>query len=183
MLAVRDLILERGYGGASVEAICARAEVSKGSFFHHFKSKEDAAIATLDAFMENMANLGEESGFRNHEDPGERLRAYLDFMGGVLELPNAPRGCLLGALALELSETYPEVRAKATAYFERWSGMIAELIREALGDEEFDRAVELANHLVATMEGALLLAKTRQDPSIVRRSVAHFQQYIDSLKN
>ena len=179
--AIRDLILQRGYGGTSVDAICESAGVSKGSFFHHFRSKEDAANAALDDWVEMMSNASRRSGYEEEPDPLKRVLLYLDWAAGAADVSEGPKGCLLGTLALELSDTHPDVRQKAAAHFERWASGIAALIQAALGDDDPTRAHGLANHFIASIEGSLLLAKAKQDPSIVRANVDHFRRYLQQL--
>ncbi|MCC9603677.1 TetR/AcrR family transcriptional regulator [Stieleria sp. JC731] len=181
MLAVRDLILERGYGGTSVDAICTRAEVSKGSFFHHFKSKEDAACATLDEWMNMMRDRSIKSGYMDQPTAKQKLVGYLNFFATVVESSDSPNGCFLGVLALELSDTHPQVRERAAAYFDAWNESIATLINDAFVNTNATHAKSLADLCIASLEGALLLAKARKDPSIVRDCVHHTRDYIVSL--
>ena len=179
--AVAELILERGYGGTSVDAVCERAGVSKGSFFHHFRTKEEAACATLDSWFAGIQQQVEGSGVLLRKDPATCLLGYLDFFCSMLEQPDAPQGCLLGSLALEVSGTHPDVREKAVQHFESWSESIARLIQSAIGDSDSRRALPLANHLIATLEGALLLAKAKKDRSLIRSSLEHYRNYIQTL--
>ncbi|MCA9773881.1 MAG: helix-turn-helix transcriptional regulator, partial [Myxococcales bacterium] len=48
--AAQELMMEKGYAATSVDQICARAGLTKGSFFHHFRGKEDLAVAAADHF-------------------------------------------------------------------------------------------------------------------------------------
>ncbi|OYP38847.1 TetR/AcrR family transcriptional regulator [Rhodopirellula sp. MGV] len=179
--AVCQLILERGYGGTSVGAICDRASVSKGSFFHHFQSKQDAACSSLDHWMTAVQERARQSGFADQPDPRERLMTYLDFMAALPDSGGAPHGCLLGALALELSETHPDVRDKASGYFQVWSDGVSRLIGDAMPDRDDTFVSSLANHFIASLEGAILLAKARRDPSLIPQCVNHFRGYVESL--
>ncbi|MCA9033835.1 MAG: TetR/AcrR family transcriptional regulator [Planctomycetaceae bacterium] len=177
--AICDLVLERGYGGTSVDAICERANVSKGSFFHHFPSKEAAACETLDHWMTAMVERARASGFMEQASAVDRLLTYLNLMASLLESPTSPKGCLLGTLALELSDTHPQVRERAAHYFEQWSGMLESLIADALAaNDGCPKPRALADYFIASLEGSILLARTRQEPSLVRKSVHHFRDYV-----
>ncbi|MEZ6094608.1 MAG: TetR/AcrR family transcriptional regulator [Pirellulaceae bacterium] len=178
--AVHELVLERGYSGTSVDSICEKAGVSKGSFFHHFKSKEDAACFALDAWMSAMKEMALASEYETKSTPRERLLSYLDFLAGVMESPEAPKGCLLGSLALEVSQTHHQVQSKASNYFRFWAEGIANLIGDALGADSLEESTSLANHLISSLEGAILLAKATGNPPLVRSSILHFKQYIES---
>ncbi len=181
MEATSALFLERGFGGTSVEAICERAELSKGSFFYHFKSKEDATRATLEWFFEASREQLAASGFESKQDPVERLMTYLAGVTRLAAAGTGPQGCLLGALSLELSSTHPEIRTQIDGYFDLWAASLTELIRDALGDRDDQRARSLADHFIATLEGSLLLAGSKQDLSIVESGICHFRDYVAQL--
>ena len=181
LLAIRDLILERGFGGTSVDAICHRAGVSKGSFFHYFKTKEEAAQATLEWFFDSMKAAAQQTGFGEKSDPVDRLMAYLDGAVAMIRSPSVPNGCLLGTLALETSETHPEIRKQVEGYLEEWSGSLTGLLQDALGDDDTQRAASLAEHLLVVFEGGLLLAKAKQNMSSAEASIVHFKHYVQEL--
>src|SRR5271155_4025520 len=79
MDAAYKLIWEHSYGAVTIDAICERAAVKKGSFYYFFDSKSDLAVAAIDAWwVERKAIIDE--AFRPEVAPLERLRGYLDFI-------------------------------------------------------------------------------------------------------
>ena len=178
MAVTRDLLLERGFGGTSVDAICQQAGLSKGSFFHHFKSKEEAASATLQWFFEVTKEAMSSSGYAEKQDAVERLTTYLDGVAVMMRAASGSGGCLLGAMALELSSTHPEIRRQIDSYFGLWADRVAQLLQDALGDDDDERSRSLANHFVASLEGGFLLAGTKQDACVAQASVQHFRTYV-----
>ena len=73
------VIRTKGYAGTSVDDLCHAAGVTKGAFFHHFKSKEEMAVAAAAHFGAMAEGLFSQAAYRTLADPLERLLAYVDF--------------------------------------------------------------------------------------------------------
>jgi TetR/AcrR family transcriptional repressor of nem operon len=77
--AALHVIRAKGYSATRVEDICEAAGLTKGSFFHHFDSKEGLALAAADYWIEGSEALFASAPYRDHADPFDRLLAYVDF--------------------------------------------------------------------------------------------------------
>ena len=77
--AALGTIREKGYSATSVDDLCERAEVTKGAFFHHFKSKEALGAAAADHWSETTAALFASAPYHDPADPLDRILAYIDF--------------------------------------------------------------------------------------------------------
>ncbi len=106
------LMRQRGFSATTVDDICAEAGVTKGGFFHYFKSKDDLATAAVTRFYDMKAKQFADAPFRNLADPLERVFGRLDFAkesaGGTRGLT---KGCLLGMFAQEMSFTNAQFRS------------------------------------------------------------------------
>ena len=104
------VIRTKGYSATRVEDICEAAGLTKGGFFHHFKSKEELAIAAAEHFAAMAEVIFADAPYRNLHDPLDRLLGYVDFRKAILqgELPDYT--CLLGTLVQETYETHPLIR-------------------------------------------------------------------------
>ena len=89
--AAEQLMLSRGFGATSLDRICASVGLSKGCFFHHFKSKEALGKATLDRAVECKQRIFQEAPFRNKRDPLQRVYGYVDF---AIDLSQSPMGVI-----------------------------------------------------------------------------------------
>src|SRR5438477_870953 len=94
--AALAVIRSKGYVATTVDDLCAHAGVTKGAFFHHFRSKEDLAVAAADHWSEMTGNLFAQAPYHDHADPLDRVLGYVDFRKSLLagEIPEFT--CLVG---------------------------------------------------------------------------------------
>src|SRR5215469_7035516 len=79
------VIREKGYVATTVDELCARAGVAKGSFFHHFKDKEALAVAAANYWTETCSAFFATAAYHSHRDPLDRLLGYIAFRRSILE--------------------------------------------------------------------------------------------------
>jgi len=105
------LMLQRGYHALGLQEILAEAGVPKGSFYHHFASKEDFALQVIDAYQRRVHELLEATLTDVRHPPLDRVR---NFFSGVREAYEMEGylGCFLGSLGQELSGTNERFRHK-----------------------------------------------------------------------
>ena len=77
--AALRVIRAKGYSATRIEDICSAAGVTKGSFFHHFNSKEDLALAAVDYWSSTTGELFADAPYHDHADPLDRVLAYGEF--------------------------------------------------------------------------------------------------------
>src|ERR1700692_4007052 len=87
--AALNVIRAKGYAATTVDDICEAAGVTKGAFFHHFKSKEELAVETAKHWGTVTSGLFAAAPYRALPDPLDRVLAYVDFRKAILqgELP------------------------------------------------------------------------------------------------
>src|SRR5215469_11499783 len=104
------LMRQKGYTATTVDDICAAAGVTKGAFFHYFKSKEDIAVAAAKHWSEITGSLFAEAPYHRHADPLDRVLGYIDFRKSLLsgELPEFT--CLAGTMVQETYDSNPAIR-------------------------------------------------------------------------
>jgi len=163
---------QHGYAGAGVAGIAAAAGAPKGSFYNHFRSKADLAVAAADRFV--AGNGGEIL-----EDPFvpralDRIVDQFAFLGSRLEEMGVVRGCLLGNLAADTASDEPTVAAHVERIFAGWSARLEALIQTAQEAGDVDGSVDTtvtADLLVALWEGVALRAKVHGDGAAARRQL------------
>src|SRR5215813_5657828 len=94
--AAMQVIREQGYSATTVDDICRAAGVTKGAFFHHFKSKEDLGVAAAEHFAQMADRLFGAAPYHKLADPLDRFLGYIDLRAMILDGPIPEFTCLLG---------------------------------------------------------------------------------------
>jgi len=183
MDAAQQLMLSKGFSATTVDEICETAKLTKGSFFHYFKSKDELGKELLTRYCaDNRRCMTEWVGA--DPDPLQRVYAYIDSV--IKAGTESPRteGCLLGMFAQELCDLNPEIQATCKQEFAGWAkafgGELAKAKAKYAPKKAFDPQ-ELAEHLIATMEGSMILAKAQQDARVLKNNLQHYKAYVKSL--
>src|ERR1700728_2986464 len=108
--AALHVIRAKGYSATRIEDICEAAGLTKGSFFHHFDSKETLALEAADYWTEGSEALFASAPFRDHADPLHRLLAYVDFRKATHTGDLRVFTCLVGTMVQEVYNTHPALR-------------------------------------------------------------------------
>src|SRR6202789_751447 len=96
--AALHVVRAKGYAASTVDDICAEAGVTKGSFFHHFKSKDDLALSATAHWDAMTEGFFAGASYHQPDDPLARLLGYIDFRSEILRGDLADYTCLLGTL-------------------------------------------------------------------------------------
>ncbi len=182
--AAQDLVLERGFSASGVDQICERAGVTKGAFFHHFKSKDEIGIAALGAWAEFGMAIYAEARKAPANPPLARVHRFFDLMTGIMNDSPSPVTCVVGMMSQELAQANPVLRDVCSGYLGDWSEFARELLEEAKAAKKPQvdfNAADAAWFLNALWQGSMLVAKTRQEPRIVIRNLEQARAFIDSL--
>jgi TetR/AcrR family transcriptional regulator, transcriptional repressor for nem operon len=155
------LMLGRGYHAIGVQEILSEAGVPKGSFYHHFASKEDFALQVIDAYQSRVRDLLEVTLTDRRHPPLDRVR---NFFAGVREAYEAEGylGCFLGALGQELSGTNELFRRKIDHCLATIAAAHAVCLEEARVRGDLPSTCDarlMAELLVNAWEGAALCSR------------------------
>lgn len=182
--AALKVVRTRGYNATRVEDICAEAGVTKGSFFHHFKSKDDLALAAVDHWVEMTSGVFATAPYHAPADPLDRLLAYVDFRKAIIEGDIAAFTCLVGTMTQEVHESHPAIRDACAASILGHAATLEPDIEAAMRERGIEAdwtPASLARHTQAVLQGAFILAKATGDGSVARETVDHLKRYIELL--
>ena len=181
--AARDVIRAKGFCATSVDDLCKAAGVTKGAFFHHFKSKEELGVAAADFWSETTSALFAGAPYHRPDDPLDRLIAYLEFRKELLagDLPDFT--CLVGTMTQEVYDSAPSIREACNASISGHAMTLVDDIRSAMtarGVRGFTPE-SLALHTQAVIQGAFILAKAQGSADIAADSIDHLIRYVRLL--
>ena len=182
--AAFSVIRTKGYTATTVDDLCETAGVAKGSFFHHFKSKEALAVAAADYWSEITGALFAAAPYHNHADPLDRVLGYIDFRKALLTGKVPEYTCLVGTMVQEAYETGPDIRDACGASITGHAAKIAPDIAAAIklyGLKPDWTAESLALHTQAVLQGAFILAKATGSAAVAAASVDHLRRYVELL--
>ena len=182
--AALQVIRTRGYSATTVEDICNAAGVTKGSFFHHFKGKEDLAISAANYWSEMTSGLFEGAPYHAHVDPLDRVMGYIDFRKAILQGTLPEFTCLVGTMVQETFDTAPAIRDACERSISSHAATVAVDIAEAMKVHNIQAdwtAESLALHTQAVLQGAFILAKAKGSAQIAGDSVDHLRRYVEML--
>lgn len=160
------MLLKHGYNDLGIQALLAVTCLPKGSFYHHFKDKEDFALQVLDSYMAQVHAGLDECLSDLTRRPLERIRAFFESTRQSYG-DEGYMGCLIGGLGQELSGISDLFRHKIEGCFSAIATRMADCLEEARqeGDIPSDCDVrEMADLLVNCWEGAALRSRLRRSP-------------------
>ncbi len=179
--AASRLIHVHGYNHTSLDDVLRESGVGKGNFYYHFKSKEELGYAILDQIIASFLERTLEPCFAD-PDRGAlaQIRCFLDRVLEAQRARNCVGGCPLGNLAAELSDVHEGFRARLTSVFAAWRERLTLALRAEQGRGVGDacRPEAVADFLVASLEGAILLTKLTKDITVMEQCVAEMKRYL-----
>jgi TetR/AcrR family transcriptional repressor of nem operon len=188
LATAEPLILNQGFAGTSLDDILKQSGLTKGAFFHHFKGKNDLARAVVERYVANDLAVFETFACEAEAastDPLERAFAFLKLFEDFIErLPKPLGGCLLAAYNYESGQFDDAIRQFITDSFRRWTALYERLFEAVLARYRPARPVsarELADMIVALIEGGFILSRSYNDRNIIARQSRQFRQYLELL--
>lgn len=188
MDAAERLILERGFGGTPIDDILAVAGLTKGAFFHHFETKQDLAHALIDRYV--RLDLGHLTGKMERAealstDPLQQLLVFVGLFREEAEALTRPYpGCLMGSYCYEAGlfdeQITDVIRTTMLTWRERLLAKLEEVAAAYPPRREVDLE-SLADQITVVFEGAYIVSKVLEDPSVVSAQLEHQRTYLELL--
>lgn len=166
------IIHARGFNGSGVQEITAAAGIPKGSFYNYFPTKDAFVVDLLEEYWSALEKSYAPILYDRRAKPFDRICSFFQALSREHEQHQFALGCLIGSLALELSASSPEVRAKLASLLARWAQPLVDCLEEAQASGMLAASTnvqELASVLIEAWEGAALRGKVLQSPEPYRR--------------
>ena len=153
--------LERGYNATGIQDLLVATSVPKGSFYHHFASKEDFALQVIDRYVAEVQLILDQSLGETERSPLARVRLFFERLL-ALYASQGYLGSLLGLLGQELAAVSTAFRRRIEEAFDGVVRRLADSLQEARarGDLPSDAdPVQTATFMLNTWEGAALRSR------------------------
>ena len=181
--AAMRLFRQKGFAATSVDDLCVAAGVTKGAFFHHFRTKEDLGAAATLHWSDTTAAMFAAAGYHAHADPLDRVFAYLDLRRSLLGAEIWAFSCVAGTLAQETHASHPGIRAAAGQAVRGGMDHVRAHLAEALLHHPVPGvdAGTLAQFVQVAVQGGIVLAKALDDPAAAKAAFDHVERYLRLL--
>jgi TetR/AcrR family transcriptional regulator, transcriptional repressor for nem operon len=162
-----EMIRSAGYTATGINQVLEAANVPKGSFYHHFATKDEFVLEVIQRYAAIEQERWERFLDDSNLSPLKKLRRYFKDLIATYGRRGGPiSGCLLGNLSLEIAGQNDEIRKLLAKAFDAWQDALARTIREAIEKQELPKTLkadDVAALLVNNWEGAQARAKTEQN--------------------
>jgi len=186
--AAQRIVLERGFAATSVDAVLAEASVTKGGFFHHFRSKAELGRALVERYAAADERLLDEFmavAEAQSDDPAEQLVAFVrEFEHSVGDVAARQPGCLFVSFIYESQLAGDATTDIISASIRHWRSRLLEKLQSAVAVHPPATAVDLpslADQVFTTFEGAFILTRAMHDPGLLPAQLTHLRQYLQLL--
>jgi TetR/AcrR family transcriptional regulator, transcriptional repressor for nem operon len=180
--AAMRLIHVHGYNAMALDDVLRESGVGKGNFYYHFKSKEDLGHAILDQIVDGFLERTLAPCFADPDGaPLGQIRCFLDRVLEAQRERNCVGGCVIGNLASELSDVHEGFRTRLATLFTAWQARLAAALESARRRGELVRGSDpetMARFVIASLEGAILLAKVSKDIRVMEQCVGELKRYL-----
>ncbi|MCC7463250.1 MAG: TetR/AcrR family transcriptional regulator [Gammaproteobacteria bacterium] len=182
--ATLKLVRLQGWSATSIDQLCREAGVTKGAFFHHFASKEDLGVEAARHWDTLTSSLFASAGYHRHDDPLDRILAYLDFRAALAAGPLESITCFAGTTVQEVFGTSEAIRAACGEVIVDHAAGLAAFFREAIEKyrpRESVTAEGLALYTQTVLQGGFVLAKAQGSTAPLLDGIAHLKRYLRLL--
>jgi TetR/AcrR family transcriptional regulator, transcriptional repressor for nem operon len=190
--AAEPLVTANGFAGTSIDDILKSAGLTKGAFFHHFKSKADLARELIErharhdiALFEQLAAEAE----KKSQDPLERMILFLEGFekyasSHMTPSLDVPPGCMYAAYTYESMQFEPAIRDFIADSLRRWTSIYVRNFEDVL--DRYKPALpvtarQLAEMIVSIIQGGLMLGRAYNDIRMTARQSEQFRNYLALL--
>ena len=180
LVEARQVFKRKGFGATTINDLLDAAGITKGNLYFHFSDKEAVILEVLRREQKSFYR------FLDQVFAGQAPAAGLDnFFRKALEKQSQQGfvgGCLFGNTALETSDTVPIFAGLVQEVFTAWIGKLEQKIASAQVDEQIRTDVsagELAEMVVATIEGGIMQSRLQKSAAPLERSLETLRRVLE----
>jgi TetR/AcrR family transcriptional repressor of nem operon len=188
MDAAQQMVLDVGLSGTSVEKVISEAGVTRGTFFYHFKTKHDLAAALIERYASEDQHHFQDFMEKAEQLARDPLQQLLIFVGLFIEMTEQLEepfpGCLYASYCYQSGAISGDVMAQVARMMHFWRDRLGSKLGEICALYAPRIPVEhhqVADHVLATFEGAFILAKVMREPKLASEQLVQCRNYLELL--
>ncbi len=180
-----NLLWQRGYAGMSLNDLVAKAKISKGGFFHYFPNKKSVVEITLKNYFDQEIIERFDKHLANKNDAISIKSGLFNWLEETYNIYNErefKQGCMLGNMALEVSDQDDELRDDIKSYFITWENKIVSIMKPVYQTENLlMEPRQFARLFIATFQGITMTCKAHQDANRASRDFQALGEFIERI--
>jgi len=186
--AAKKLVMSKGFAGTSIDDVLKETRLTKGAFFHHFKSKSDLARELVKRYALKDLKLFQEfdrQSQQTSDDPLEQVKIFLKLFEAYISNSEDPApGCMYAVYTYESRQFDPDVLDFVSDTLRKWTSIYVRKFQEVL--DRYHPALpvtarQLAEMIVSVIEGGLILQRAHGDTGTTKRQSEQFRNYLSLL--
>ena len=188
MDVAQQMVLNVGLSGTSVDKVIEQADVTKSTFFYHFKTKHDLASALIERYAGDDREHFVSYMSKAQQLSRDPLQQLLIFIGLFIEMTEQLKdpfpGCLYASYCYQSGAISAEMITLVKQMMHYWRDNLSQLIDQVALQYPPKIPVEnyqVADHLLTTFEGAFILAKVMNEPKVASEQLIQCRNYIELL--
>lgn len=172
-----QLIYKKGVRSTSINDILSAVGISKGSLYFHFKNKKEIVDTVLKCERAKFLDFFKESlqGTNSYQ----KLFSFLNNLYNLQYKSNFTGGCIYANTAVEFAEEQNELTIFAISSLDEWISKLEEIIQQAQNENYIRKDISahmIAEQVIATLEGGILLSRTKKSPIPLSNSIKVLKQ-------
>jgi TetR/AcrR family transcriptional repressor of lmrAB and yxaGH operons len=169
----------QGYHATGLNQLLSAGDAPRGSLYFHFPGGKEQLAAEAAALSAERLRVALWQTIESSDEPGEALTAVVELLGQALLDSDFRAGCPLSTLALDAAADSEPIRRACAEGYTSWCAVIERF----LAAHRVAAPAQLAVMILASIEGGLLLAKTRRDLAPLRAVAGQLRRLVDDTRD
>jgi TetR/AcrR family transcriptional regulator, transcriptional repressor for nem operon len=170
---------QRGYEGCSMQAIMEATGLEKGGIYRHFESKEELAAEAFD-YAWTFSSTKRRHNLDAIPNQADRLKQHI---ANFVVRTGLPGGCPLLNTAVDSDNGNPVLRDRVRKALRNWQTLLRNILEEGVKAGTIRSNIDIgstANHIIGSLEGALLISRIERNDQALRQALDHLDNYAES---
>jgi TetR/AcrR family transcriptional regulator, transcriptional repressor for nem operon len=171
---------QKGYEGASLQALMEATGLEKGGIYRHFTSKETVAAEAFD-YAWNAAKQARQHDLDGIPNKVDRLKKWI--ANFVDRRSPVPGGCPLLNAAIDSDDGNPVLREKARGALKDWRNRLEKTIAQGIEDGDIKRKIDphkFATLVISSLEGAQMMTRLEKNPEALLAVQSYLNSYLEN---